>query len=63
MMLSFSFDMEKEASAIEKAVSGYLDMGYRTGDIMPSDPEEARKCVKVGCSQCGDLIVSLIEKE
>ncbi len=61
MMLRYSFDMDKEASAIENAVSEYLDMGYRTADIMPTSPEEASKCKKVGCSECGKIIVSLIK--
>lgn len=61
MMLRFSFDMAKEADSIEKAVSDLLDDGYRTGDIMPSDPEEAKLCKKIGCSECGRLIVERIK--
>ena len=61
MMLRFSFDMAKEADSIEKAVSDLLDDGYRTGDIMPSDPEEAKFCKKIGCSECGRLIVERIK--
>ncbi|MBQ3005378.1 MAG: 3-isopropylmalate dehydrogenase [Clostridia bacterium] len=57
MMLRFSFNMEKEADAIENAVSKVLDMGYRTADIMPKDVEEAGKCKKIGCSECGSLII------
>ena len=34
MMLRYSFDMAKEADAVEHAVSKYLDAGYRTADIM-----------------------------
>ncbi len=37
MMLRYSFDMEKEAKAIENAVSLFLDKGYRTADIMSMD--------------------------
>ena len=44
MMLRFSFDMPKEADAIEKAVSAYLDEGYRTADIMSAGK------IQVGCS-------------
>lgn len=51
MMLRYSFDMEKEADAIENAVSVYLDNGYRTADIM------SEGMTKVGCSECGRLIV------
>ena len=60
MMLRFSFDMAKEADAIEAAVSAVLDAGYRTGDIMPSDADEAAKCEKVGCSRMGELILSYL---
>ncbi len=55
MMLRFSFDMEEEADRIESAVSKLLDDGYRTGDILPS--EESEKCTRIGCSECGRLIV------
>ena len=61
MMLRFSFNMEKEADSIEKAVSDLLDDGYRTGDIMPSAPEEADLCKKIGCSECGKLIAERIK--
>ncbi len=54
MMLRFSFDMAKEADAIENAVAAYLDAGYRTGDIMSEGK------TKVGCSQCGQLITDFI---
>ena len=57
MMLHFSFDMPKEADAIEKAVSDYLDAGYRTADIM-SDGMKL-----VGCKECGTLIVDYLRKE
>ncbi len=60
MMLRFSFDMAKEADAIENAVSAVLSEGYRTGDIMPSDPEEAAQCKKVGCKEMGALITAKI---
>ena len=60
MMLRFSFDMAKEADAIEAAVSAVLDAGYRTGDIMPSDADEAATCEKVGCSRMGELILSYL---
>ncbi len=56
MMLRFSFDMKAEADAIEKAVSKYLDAGYRTADIM------SEGMTLVGCKQCGDLILGYLEK-
>ena len=54
MMLRFSFDMEKEADAIESAVSKVLDEGYRTKDILPADPTG---CTLVGCKEMGRLII------
>lgn len=60
MMLRFSFDMKKEADAIEKAVSAVLDENYRTADIMPSGAE-AEKCKKVGCREMGDLIAQKLK--
>ena len=60
MMLRYSFDMTAEADAIENAVDKVLTAGYRTGDIMPSDKDEAASCKKVGCSEMGALIVSNI---
>ncbi len=51
MMLRFSFDMAKEADAIEEAVSVFLDEGYRTADIMSEGK------TLVGCKQCGELIL------
>ncbi|MBE6840850.1 MAG: 3-isopropylmalate dehydrogenase [Ruminococcus sp.] len=55
MMLRFSFNMPKEADAIEAAVSAYLDAGYRTADIM------SEGMTQVGCRQCGDIIVSCLK--
>ena len=60
MMLRYSFDMAAEAEAIEAAVDKVLTAGYRTGDIMPSDPVEAAACKRVGCSEMGRLIVEAI---
>lgn len=57
MMLRFSFDMAKEADAIENAVSAYLDQGYRTADIMSEGMKQ------VGCSECGRLIIEMLGKE
>lgn len=51
MMLRYSFDMDQEAEAIERAIQKVLKDGYRTIDIM-SDGQ-----TKVSCSQMGDLIV------
>jgi 3-isopropylmalate dehydrogenase len=54
MMLRYSFDMDKEADAIEAAVSKVLDEGYRTGDI------SSEGCTIVGCRKMGDLIAERI---
>ncbi|MBQ7930865.1 MAG: 3-isopropylmalate dehydrogenase [Clostridia bacterium] len=54
MMLRYSFDMPEEADAIENAVSAYLDEGYRTADIM------SEGMTKVGCRECGDIILSCL---
>lgn len=62
MMLKYSFDMADEADCIENAVSKVLDAGYRTGDIMPDNKDEAAKCQKIGCSAMGDLIVKNLKK-
>lgn len=50
MMLRYSFDLEKEADAIEAAVKCVLKDGYRTVDIM----DEGKTLV--GTKQMGDLI-------
>ncbi len=54
MMLRYSFDLDKEADAIEAAVKQVLADGYRTGDIMSDG------CTQVGCSKMGDLIADRI---
>jgi len=51
MMLRYSFKLEKEAKAIEDAVTKVLNAGYRTGDIM----SEGMK--KVGTTEMGKLIL------
>ncbi|MBQ7827743.1 MAG: 3-isopropylmalate dehydrogenase, partial [Clostridia bacterium] len=56
MMLRFSFDLPDEADAIENAVSAYLDADWRTADIM------SEGMTKVGCRQCGDLIIENLKK-
>jgi len=54
MMLKYSFNLDKEADALEKAVKKVLDEGYRTEDIM----SEGLKLV--GTKEMGDLIASKI---
>ena len=55
MMLRFSFDLDKEADAIEQAVSQVLKDGYRTIDIM----SEGKK--QIGTVEMGDLIAEYIK--
>jgi 3-isopropylmalate dehydrogenase len=54
MMLKYSFNLDKEADALEKAVKKVLNEGYRTEDIM----SEGLKLV--GTKEMGDLIASKI---
>lgn len=54
MMLRFSFDLDKEADAIEDAVRKVLADGYRTVDIM----DEGMK--QVGMTEMGNLICERI---
>ena len=54
MMLRYSFDMVKEADAVENAVSKVLKDGFRTGDIM------SEGMTKLSCSEMGDKIAENI---
>ena len=54
MMLRYSFDLTKEADAIEAAVNRALDDGYRTADIYKDGFK------KVGCAEMGTLIAANI---
>ena len=54
MMLRYSFDLDKEADAMEQAVKQVLKDGYRTVDIM------SEGCTQVGCRQMGDLLAQRI---
>ena len=54
MMLRYSFDLDKEADAIEAAVKQVLTENYRTIDIM------SEGCLKVGCAEMGTLIADRI---
>lgn len=54
MMLRFSFDLDREADAVEAAVQKVLSEGFRTGDIMSVG------CRKVSTSEMGDLIAERI---
>lgn len=54
MLLKFSFDMDKEADAVDNAVKQVLKDGYRTVDIMSEGMKQ------VGCKEMGDLIADRI---
>jgi len=54
MMLRYSFDLEEEALAIEKAVELVLEAGYRTGDIMTEGD------TLVGTAKMGELLCERI---
>ena len=55
MMLRYSFDLDREADAIDAAVKQVLQDGFRTSDIM------SEGCEQVGCKRMGDLIVERIK--
>lgn len=54
MMLRYSFDLDKEADAIENAVKQVLKENYRTVDIYTEGT------IKVGCKEMGNLIAERI---
>ena len=54
MMLRFTFDLDQEADAMEKAVKEILKKGYRTSDIM------SEGCTLVGCTKMGDFLAAEI---
>ena len=54
-MFRYSFNLMKEAQAIDDAVMAVLDGGYRTGDIY----SEGMKLV--GTKEMGDLIVNALK--
>ncbi len=56
MMLKYSFDMDREAGAIEEAVKQVLKAGYRTYDIMSEGK------TLVGTSKMGDLASEFVLK-
>ena len=60
MMLRYSFDLDKEADAVENAVKQLLKDGYRTIDIMPQEEDKKSAVEQVGTSQMGDLICERI---
>jgi 3-isopropylmalate dehydrogenase len=60
MMLRYSFDLDKEADAIEAAVKKVLEEGYRTIDIMPQEDSKRATVTQIGTAKMGDLIAEQI---
>lgn len=54
MMLRYSFDLDREADAIDEAVRQVLKDGFRTVDIMSDG------CTQVSCAEMGDKIAERI---
>jgi 3-isopropylmalate dehydrogenase len=55
MALRYSFDMDKEADMIEKAIAATLDKGLRTPDI------KSEGMTVVSTAQMGDAILAELE--
>lgn len=60
MMLRYSFDLDREAAAIEQAVRKVLEEGYRTIDITPQEAGKKQLVKQVNTAQMGDLIAERI---
>ena len=61
MMLRYSFDLDKEADAVEAAVRQALKENYRTIDIMPKEDALRASVTQVGTAKMGDLIAERIK--
>lgn len=57
MMLRYSFDLDREAEAVEQAVKQVLAKGYATADIYRDG------CERVSCSAMGALIAGEIKEK
>ena len=62
MMLRYSFDLDREADAVEEAVRQALKEGYRTADIMPQEEDKKSSVTQVGTVEMGDLIAERIQR-
>ncbi len=54
MMLKYSFNMQDESDAIEKAINTILSKNIRTGDI------QSENCTLIGCKQMGEEIANAL---
>lgn len=61
MLLRYSFGLEKEAQAIEQAVSDTLDAGYRTRDIASRKGAANEKIV--GTKEMGKAVLTALENQ
>ena len=57
MLLRFSFDMDEDASMIERACTNVLASGLRTADVM------APGCAKVGTQVMGEAVIREMDKQ
>jgi 3-isopropylmalate dehydrogenase len=57
MMLRYSFGMVEAADAIDTAVEGTLNKGFRTGDIFQGKAGEQ----KLNTRQMGDAVLALLQ--
>ncbi len=62
MLLRYSFDLDKEADAVESAVKQVLKEGYRTIDIMPQEEGKKSSVTQVGTVEMGSLITERVVK-
>lgn len=60
MMLRYSFDLDREADAVEEAVRQVLRENFRTIDIMPQEEAKKTSVIQVGTVKMGDLIAERI---
>ncbi|MDR2480722.1 MAG: 3-isopropylmalate dehydrogenase [Spirochaetaceae bacterium] len=60
MALRYSFNMEKEARAIEAAVTAVLDAGLRTKDIASRDGDSGNERI-VGTKEMGEAVLAALE--
>ena len=57
MMLRYSFNLDREADAVENAVRKVLQEGYRTSDLLLKGDISTKAC---GCCKMGDLIAERV---
>jgi isocitrate/isopropylmalate dehydrogenase len=60
MLLRWSLGRAAAADAVEAAVAGALDAGFRTADLWPRDPAAAEACTRVGTVGMTDAIVARV---